>query len=145
MSYGLNSGSSHRGRRGGFKISKSTSSQEGSIDQSERLFHKRIQTLISNSLPQDSALTPLKGLKIDLSANLGFRKFFYTARCACGTAALVSVEVARSKSIVDIEQALPELARKLGEQASAFYAMSCATHEHMRMGPLAKPNTRPSG
>ena len=87
-------------------------------------------------------MSPLKGFKIDLSANPDFRKFFYAARCECGTAALLSVEVARSKSVADVEQALPELTRRLEQQANAFYGMSCEAHESMRMGPLSQANAR---
>ena len=72
---------------------------------------------------------------MDLSANPGFQKVYFSARCECGTAALLSVEVADDKTVEEIEQARCSLADKLAGRARAFYAMSCETHARMRGGP----------
>jgi len=100
---------------------------------SDLLLHE----MITDALPADSDLTPMKGFKLDLSANRGFRKVFFSARCGCGTAALLSVEVAEDKTTEQIEQALPALAGKLQAQATTFHTMSCETHARMRLGPAA--------
>ena len=100
---------------------------------------RRLRTLIAQALPEDIGLTPLKGLKIDISANPGFRKVFFSARCDCGTAGLLSVEVAREKTIDEVEQALPSLVARLEGQARSFYGMDCELHRRMRLGPAAGP------
>ena len=79
----------------------------------------------------------MRGLKTDLSANPGFRKVFFSTRCECGTAALLSVEIAQEKTLDDVKQALPSLISKLVGQAKAFYGMSCDIHKRMRLGPAA--------
>ena len=72
---------------------------------------------------------------MNLSANPDFRKVFFSARCDCGTAALLSVEIAQEKTINQIEQALPSLVSKLESQSKSFYSMSCDLHRQMRLGP----------
>ena len=84
----------------------------------------------------------MKGFKMDLSANPGFRKVFYSAHCKCGTAALLSVEVAREKTLAEVQQAIPELTKRLESRAKLFYDMSCDAHERMRLGPAANLKAR---
>ena len=95
----------------------------------------QIHSLIAEALPADSRLTPLKGFKLDLTANPGFRKVFFAARCDCGTAGLLSVEVSPDKTVSELKRAVPELARRLLLQAESFHAMPCEAHARMRMGP----------
>ena len=83
-------------------------------------------------------MAPLKGFGIDLSGNPGFRKVFFSARCQCGTAAVLSVEVAEDKTIDQVEQVLPSLVERLTGQARSFYSMSCEAHERMRLGPALR-------
>jgi hypothetical protein len=96
-----------------------------------------IRSLLKSSLRAETGLTPLRGFKVDLSANAGFRKFFYSAKCECGTAALLSVEIDARKDLKQIERVMPELARRLESQAGEFNRMSCEDHSRMRMGPAA--------
>ena len=98
---------------------------------------ERLRTMIVEALPGDLRLTPLKGFTMGESAHRGFRKVFFSARCDCGTAALLSVEVAREKEIDEINQALPGLMSKLEQQANSFYSMSCDAHTKLRLGPMA--------
>ena len=91
--------------------------------------------MVGGALPEDSGLTPLRGLKTDLSANRGFRKVFFSAHCECGTAAVLSVEVARDKTTRQIEDALPVLVDRLVGQAETFRRMSCEVHTRMGLGP----------
>ena len=83
-------------------------------------------------------MAALKGFGIDLSGNPGFRKVFFSARCQCGTVALLSVEVAEEKTIEQVEQVLPSLVERLTGQAQSFYSMPCEAHERMRMGPALR-------
>jgi len=85
----------------------------------------------------DAGLTPLRGFKLDLSANPDFRKVFFSASCDCGTAALLSVEVAGDKTLEDVREALPSLTEGLHGKARSFYDMSCAAHQKIRMGSVA--------
>jgi hypothetical protein len=93
--------------------------------------------IIISGVPSDIGLTPLRGFKLNLSANPGFRKVFFSAKCDCGTAAVLSVEVAGDKTVDQIMVALPSLTGSLRQQAKRFYQMSCEMHEKMRLGPMA--------
>ena len=98
---------------------------------------REVEALVTEALPPDVGLTQLKGFKMNLSANPGFRKVFFSARCECGTAAVLSVEVSEEKTVGEIRQALPMLISKLEAQSQTFYKMSCEMHQRMRMGPAA--------
>ena len=119
-----------------------------SNNESHSSFHSQIpndgqvRALIGDALSNDSGLSPMKGFKLDLSANPGFRKFFYSARCECGTAALLSVEVASDKTLANVNLVLPELIRRLESQAESFYRMSCEVHKTLRMGPTIADRLR---
>ncbi len=95
---------------------------------------RQIHSLIGEALPVETSLTPLKGFKLDLTANPGFQKVFFAARCDCGTAGLLSVEVSPEKTLEELKRAVPELARRLLLQAESFYSMPCEAHAGMRMG-----------
>jgi len=94
--------------------------------------------MIGGALPADSGLTSLRGLKMDLSANRGFRKVMFSAHCGCGTAAVLSVEVAEGKTGREVEEALPVLVEKLVGQAETFKNMSCEVHVRMGLGPAVR-------
>ena len=59
-----------------------------------------------------------------------FRLFFRTG-CKCGNAALLTLEVSKSKSPEEIESAMPSLVERLNMQAKRFQAMSCLQHHQM--------------
>ena len=64
-------------------------------------------------------MKPLKGFKLDVSANTGFQKVFFSVRClqeGCDTAALLSVEISMSKSDLEIENAGSSLVERLERQ-----------------------------
>ena len=109
-----------------------TSPPAGSVSELE------LAALVAQGLSAESGLTQLKGFKMDLSANPGFRKAHFAARCRCGTAALLSVEVAQDKTVSEVKRALPSLVGKLEAQAKSFYGMPCEAHEKMRLGPAAR-------
>ncbi|MCE2462638.1 MAG: hypothetical protein J4F46_01785 [Dehalococcoidia bacterium] len=95
---------------------------------------EEIQNLLREAVADEPALTILKGFKLDFSANKDFHKVFFSVRCECGTAALLSVEVARSKTLPQVSEALPELARRLKAKSRQFAGMSCDMHTRMRIG-----------
>ena len=90
-------------------------------------------------MPAELGITPLKnGFKMNLSANPVFHKVFFSARCDCKTAALLSVEVSEKKTLQEVKQAIPALIGKLESQARSFYGMPCEAHTRMRLGPAAR-------
>ena len=125
------------------EITDSTNSKQEPSTRSDLPSDEQVHSIIGSALSEDSGLSPLKGFKMDLSANPGFRKFFYSAHCDCGTAALLSVEVAREKTLAEVEQAIPELTRRLEGRAKSFFEMSCDIHERMRLGPVASLKANP--
>ena len=100
-----------------------------------------IRALISETLAGDLDITPMAGFKLDLSANAGFKKAFFSVRCECGTAAVLSVEVSDQKTMAEVAAAMPALVDRLESQARSFRAMSCDIHTRMRLGGAAQ---RPS-
>ena len=95
----------------------------------------QVLSVLGKFLSSNNLLNPLKGFKIDLSANRGFRKFFYSANCECGTSAVLSVEISTNKGLAEIEEVAPELIKRLEDRAKTFYDMSCEYHTNMRLGP----------
>ena len=82
-------------------------------------------------------MRPLKDFKLNVSANTGFQKVFFSVRCLqeeCDTAALLSVEIAMSKSDLEIENAVSSLVERLERQEKSFYSMDCSMHGMMKTG-----------
>ena len=95
---------------------------------------EQVHELFQGAVPDEPALTLLKGFKLDFSGNRDFHKVFFSARCHCGTVALLTVEVAKSKTLPQTEQALPSLVQHLRNKAQTFRSMSCEMHTRMRAG-----------
>lgn len=104
------------------------------ISQEEPATPAEIWVMLQEALHEKLDPTPMKGFKLDLSATAGFHKFFFATRCSCKTVSLVSIEVARSKTLADVRKALPQLAGRLRGQVRAFRAMPCELHTRMRLG-----------
>ena len=94
----------------------------------------QIRALISETLADDLDITPMAGFKMGLSANAGFKKAFFSVRCECGTAAVLSIEVSAQKTMAEITAAMPSLVDRLESQARSFRAMPCDVHLRMRLG-----------
>ena len=93
-----------------------------------------VHSLCQDVIADVPALTFLKGFKLDFSGNQDFHKVFFSVRCHCGTAALLSIEVAKSKTLSQVRVALPGLVEHLNTKAQQFSNMSCETHQLMRTG-----------
>ena len=93
-----------------------------------------IHELILGQLAEDVCVVPLKGFKLDLSANRNFNKLFFKIVCDCGTVGLLSVEIAVEKTMEDIKEALPALVNKVEGQARSFSRMNCEDHKMLRLG-----------
>ncbi len=94
-------------------------------------------------LPSGHGLTPLPGLNTDPSGKSGTVKVYFGARCGCGTAAMLSVEVSAAKGRVDVQVAMPQIIEKLLLQRDAFRRMPCASHRNLRTSLGA--SERPAG
>ena len=96
-----------------------------------------IQRLIASKMSSESVMKPLKGFKLNVSANTGFQKVFFSVRCSqeeCDTAALLSVEISMSKSDLEIKNAVSSLVERLERQEKSFYSMDCHMHGMMKTG-----------
>ena len=109
---------------------------EGPVDLSQ------IHGLFKSALAGESQLSLLRGFKLDFSGNPDFHKIFFSARCECGTAALLSVEVARSKTLSQVQVVLPSLMGHLKGKVDQFRSMSCEMHSKMRTGGRPDPGAR---
>ena len=87
-------------------------------------------------MADDSSLSLLKGFKMDFSGNQGFHKVYLAVRCQCGTAGLLSVEVAMEKTLPQVRDAMPSLLDNLQTKVRMFRSMSCDMHAKMRQGRL---------
>ena len=96
--------------------------------------------MVADAVDPEVGLRPLKGFKLDFSANPGFRKVFFSVKCECTTSALLSVEVSEEKTYSEIEKALPSLVERLEIQAKGFGRMSCEMHQRMSLG--GSPNKK---
>lgn len=95
---------------------------------------EEIHSLLGEAASDESGLALLKGFKLDFSGNKDFHKVFFSVSCKCGTAALLSVEISRSKTLPEIEESLPSLVGHLKSRAQQFKAMPCEMHTQMRTG-----------
>ena len=103
-----------------------------------------IQSLLREAVQGESGLEMLKGFKLNFSGTADFHKVFFSAKCDCGTAALLSIEVSKDKTLEEVEESLPSLTDHLNRKLRQFRSMSCEMHTNMRMGGQPGPgaNTR---
>jgi hypothetical protein len=95
---------------------------------------EEIWELITRALRGHSDLKPFRKLKVNLSGNLLFHKFYFGVGCSCSTVGMISVEVAQSKTLKEVEAVIPQMVSSLNDQAWAFRNMSCEIHTRIRMG-----------
>ncbi len=93
---------------------------------------EEVHSLFQEAVAEDTSLSLLKGFKLDFSGNAGFHKVYMAVRCHCGTAALLSVEVAEDKTLPQVEEAMPSLVHNLQAKATMFRSMTCEMHARMR-------------
>ena len=93
---------------------------------------EQVQRMLAQALADEPALKLLAGFKLGPAGVPDMHRVFFSVRCSCGTAALLSVEVARSKTVAQVEDALPSLAQHLKSRAKQFAGMSCEGHSRMR-------------
>ena len=102
---------------------------------------EEVHSLLREEMADETAMTLLKGFKLDFSGTGNFHKVFFSVKCDCGTAGLLSVEVAKSKTPSQLKVALPGLVQHLKSKAGQFSSMSCEMHARMsRGGPPVAPS-----
>ena len=106
--------------------------EEASAEQSLSL--DEIHSLFKVAIASEEGITLLKGFKLDFSGTRDFHKVYFSVRCHCGTTALLSVEVAKSKTRSQIIEVLPGLVQHLKTKVQQFKGMSCELHARMRTG-----------
>ena len=95
-----------------------------------------IHGLFQEAVADDSSLSLLKGFKMDFSGTQDFHKVYLAVKCQCGTAGLLSVEVAMDKTLREVNAAMPSLLENLQTKVNMFRSMSCEMHGRMQQGRL---------
>jgi hypothetical protein len=93
------------------------------------------------ALPAGHGLSPLPRLDTGPASRIGVVKAYFGDRCRCGTAAVLSVEAAASKTRAETLAAMAALVEKLVLQRDAFRKMPCAAHLRLRTAFAAVPRT----
>ena len=109
-------------------------SEKEGIGDSAAATLEEIHGLFQAAVADDPALTLLRGFKVDFSGNPDFHKVYLAVRCQCGTAGLLSVEVAMDKTLPQVRDALPSLLDNLQLKVRMFNNMTCEMHARMRQG-----------
>ena len=94
----------------------------------------QIRLLIESSLSSETSIKYVDRFSLKMPKMQHSQKIFFAAKCQCGTSALISVEVAKNKTLDDVQMSAPQLARQLENQADSFYEMSCDVHKKIRIG-----------
>lgn len=106
------------------------------MTQREPVRLSELHAMVRDALGENARLAFLARFPGQDSAPDIFRLFF-AARCTCGVAALLTLEVSKAKTGDDVRQALPYLLSNLRERADLFYRLPCERHAAMK--PTAPP------
>ena len=93
-----------------------------------------VHGLFLEAISDEERLILLKGFRFGSHDNPEFHKVFFSVGCNCGTSALISIEVLRSKTLSQLKEALPDLINHLRSRVAQFTAMNCDMHASMRTG-----------
>lgn len=80
----------------------------------------------------DAVLRPLRSPGGTTGPPGSALKVWFGVKCSCDTAAVLSVEVERSKTREEVMVAMPQIVDRLRVQYRGFLSMSCSTHQKMR-------------
>ncbi len=93
---------------------------------------EEIQVLLKEAVASEPSLRLLPKFAMARAGNPDFHRVYFAIHCTCGTAGLVCVETAKSKTLPQVENALPTLAQHLLSRARQFASMPCSMHTSMR-------------
>ena len=104
---------------------------------------EELHALFSSALAGDAQLTFIPRAGAQHPGPPDSFRLYFAARCTCGVAALLTIDVSRSKTAAEVREALPYLLAHLRNRARMFYGMSCQRHAAMRSGPSQPSNAGP--
>ncbi len=93
---------------------------------------EEIQELLKEAVASEPSLRLMPKFAMARAGNPDFHRVYFAIHCTCGTAGLVCVETAKSKTLPQVEDALPSLAQHLLSRAKQFASMPCSMHTSMR-------------
>lgn len=93
---------------------------------------EEVQGLLKDAVASEPSLRLLPKFDMARAGNPDFHRVYFAIHCTCGTAGLVCVETAKSKTLPQVEVALPSLAQHLLSRAKQFASMPCSMHTSMR-------------
>jgi hypothetical protein len=94
----------------------------------EELNLRLLQTIFAEALDGMSGIKPMPGFSMMPSETPIMFRLFFRVHCPCGAAALLRLEIAKTKRLDDIKTALPSLIQQLSQQESTFTNLSCEDH-----------------
>ena len=109
---------------------------EGAPSSATPISVEDIHGLFLEATAGEERLSLLKGFRFGSHDNPESHKVFFSVSCDCGTSALISVEVIRSKTLPQFKEALPDLVNHVRSRVVQFTAMTCDMHASMRTGGL---------
>lgn len=96
--------------------------------QGEELNLRLLRTLFAEALVGISGIKPMPGFSMMPSETPNMFRLFFRVHCHCGAAALLTLEIAKTKRMDAINAAMPSLIQRLRQQESAFSDLSCEDH-----------------
>lgn len=91
-----------------------------------------LHDLFANAL-QDERIQILRGIKPPHFKEVGAWRVSFSVSCQCNTSALLYIDINKGKSVVEVQEAIPELLKGLSAQADQFQQMPCDLHQKMRI------------
>ena len=93
---------------------------------------EEIQELLKEAVASESSLRLLTKFTMGRAGSPEFHRTYFAIHCTCGTAGLVCIETAKSKTLSQVKRALPSLKQHLLSRAKQFASMPCSMHTSMR-------------
>ena len=91
-----------------------------------------IQELLKDAVASEPSLRLMPKFAMARAGNPEFHRTYFAIHCTCGTAGLVCIETAKSKTLSQVKDALPSLKQHLLSRAKQFASMPCSMHTSMR-------------
>ena len=93
---------------------------------------EEIQALLQEAVASEPSLRLMPRFAMARAGNPEFHRTYFAIHCTCGTAGLVCIETAKSKTLSQVKDALPSLKQHLLSRAKQFASMPCSMHTSMR-------------
>ena len=93
---------------------------------------EEIQELLKDAVASEPSLRLMPKFAMARAGSPDFHRTYFAIHCTCGTAGLVCIETAKSKTLSQVKVALPSLKQHLLSRAKQFASMPCSMHTSMR-------------